>query len=134
MAELLVRAKPHWKDSFTQKEVDKLSEGELQSYKARSQIGDIIVVKPDGWKWGKEECLPNFIVIKVPYLEYKDAKKYEESLVDETDPEKPTLLKHRKHQIPLTVVENAKQLLQTDVSISKLQKDTFISNIIVKDK
>ena len=65
MAELLVKAKPHWKDSWNQTKINSLSENEKRHYNARSQIGDIIVVKQDGWNWGKEERLPNFIVIKI---------------------------------------------------------------------
>jgi len=131
-AELLVKAKPHWMDDFKQEDIDKLTFRDKQSYEARSQIGDIIVVKPDGWKWGKEECLPNYIVIKIPDLKIEDAKKYEESLEDNTDPENSIILKHRKHQIPKIVVDNAKQLSQSSISVNKLQKNTFISNITIK--
>ena len=132
MAELLVRAKPHWMDSLIQSDIDKMSKEQKQSYEARSQIGDIIVVRSDGWKWGKEECLPNFVIIKIPNLKIEDAKKYEECLMDITVPEKPILLKHRKYQIPKTVIGNAKQLSQSSVSVGKLQMNTFISNIIQK--
>ena len=119
-------------DSLTQAEVDKMTPQEKQSYEARSQIGDIIVVRPDGWQWGKEECLPNYVVIKIPDLKIEDAKKYEESLQDTTDKEKPILLKVRKYQIPKTVIDNAKQLGQNSISVTKLQTDIFISNIIQK--
>ena len=140
MSELLVRAKPHWMDSLTQTEVGKLDVGQKQSYEARSQIGDIIVVRPDGWLWGKEECLPNYVVVKLPDLKLEDAKKYEESLMEkviEKDPqgkdiEVMRMLKHRKYQIPKTVIDNAKQLTQNSISVSKAQTITFISNIIQK--
>jgi len=131
-AEFLVKAKPHWMDSFAQEDIDKLTSEEKQSYGARSQIGDIIIVRSDGWKWGKEECLPNFIVVKIPDLKLGDAKKYEEPLLDLTDPKNLIMLRHRKHQISSMVVENAKQLSQTAISIPRAQKDTFISNIIIK--
>ena len=77
MAELLIQAKSHWMDKFTQEQVDKMSIGEKRSYSARAQIGDVIVVCPDGWKWGREECLPNYVVIKVPTLTVEEAKKYD---------------------------------------------------------
>lgn len=136
-AELLVKAKPHWLDGLSQIEIDKLIADEKiirEGYDARSQIGDIIVVKPDGWKWGKEECLPNFVVIKIPDLKYEDAKKYEESLLDITNIQNPKILKHRKYQIPKVVIDNAKQLSQTIIDINKQQKDVFITNIALKTK
>ena len=132
MAELLVRAKPHWMDSLSQTDVDKMSAEEKQSYSSRSQIGDIIVVRPDGWQWGKEECLPNFVVIKLPDLNIEDAKKYEESLIDATDPQNTIILKHRKYQIPKAIIDNAKQLSQSEISVGALQRNTFITNIIQK--
>jgi hypothetical protein len=98
-------------DKLSQEEVDKMTKEERQSYDARSQIGDIIVVRPDGWVWGREECLPNFIVVKVPDMTLEEAKKYEESLSKtEIIDDKPvtTLLKVRKYQIPLADVDDAK--------------------------
>src|SRR3989304_2182227 len=81
MAELLVRAKGHWKDSFTQVQIDALSIKDKEQFDARSQIGDIIVVRPDGWEWGNKECLPDYIVIKIPSLSVEEAKKFEEVLM-----------------------------------------------------
>ena len=77
-AELLVQAKPHWMDGFTQKQVDGMTVDARRSYESRAQIGDVIAVRPDGWKWGKEERLPNYVVVKVPDMKLEDAKKYEE--------------------------------------------------------
>lgn len=110
--ELLVRAKPHWMDSLTQKDVDVMSTEQKQSYESRSQIGDVVVVRPDGWLWGNEECLPNFIIVKVPDMPYEEAKKYEESLneqfIDDKGETQSRMLKVRKYQIPLVDVEEAK--------------------------
>jgi hypothetical protein len=130
-AELLVRAKPHWMDSFTQVEVDKLSPGDKQSYEARSQIGDIVVVRPDNWVWGKEECLPNFIVVKVPGMNEVEAKQYEQSLmeqkgIDERGMPIMVMLRHRKYALP-----------KTDITVIKTNTVTFsktslIANTITK--
>ena len=101
MAELLVRAKAHWMDNWKADDVDKLSVDEKRSYEARSRIGDIIVVRPDGWKWGREECLPNFIVVKVPDRE-ADVKHYENSLTETRmvdDKEEEVMLRVRKHYV-----------------------------------
>lgn len=50
--------------------------------------GDVIVVKPDGHKWGREERPPKFFVVRVPkapvedYQEYLDAQIVDTGLVD----------------------------------------------------
>lgn len=78
MAEFLIKAtSANWMDD-TSKWVSK---GVTQRmYDARSQVGDIIVVKPDSWVWGNKECLPQFVVGKVPNITEEEAKKYEEKL------------------------------------------------------
>lgn len=136
-AELLVRAKSHWMDNLTQAEIGLLIADKKitqESYNARSQIGDVIVVRPDGWQWGKEECLPNYIVIQIPDLKYEDAKKYEESLQDISDLKNPKMLKLRKYQISQSVIDNAKVQKKSIIEVKKLDQNTFISNIIEKTK
>jgi hypothetical protein len=32
-------------------------------------IGDFVVIMPDGWSWGSGECLPDFVIVKVPGLD-----------------------------------------------------------------
>jgi hypothetical protein len=80
MAELLVKAKAHWMDSFPQATIDAMTPAERRGFESRSRIGDIIVVRPDGWVWGSEECLPNFVVVKVPGVSVEDVKHYEDVL------------------------------------------------------
>ncbi len=112
MAELLVRAKNHWMDSFTPDQVSALSPGQLAEYNARTQLGDIIVVRPDGWGWGKEECLPNFIIVQLPNVPVAAVQQMEDSLsdtvpVDINDSEKGTMVvfkKHFKYQVPQSQV------------------------------
>jgi len=128
MAELLVRAKNHWMDELTQKEVDALPDGNKETYTARSQKGDIIVVKPDGWIWGKSERLPNYVVVKVPGMKYEDAKKYEESLLDTTG-EEPITLRKRKHNILGTDVDAA---ITAKTDTVELTKSVTESKIVVK--
>jgi len=130
-AELLVHAKPHWMDSFTQTEVDKLSPGDKQSYEARSQIGDIVVVRPDNWVWGKEECLPNFVVVKVPGMNEVEAKQYEQSLmeqkgIDEHGAPIMVMLRHRKYALPKTDITAIKTNTVT------FSKTSLIANTITK--
>jgi len=118
-AELLIRAKSHWMDSLTLVEVNKMTPGEKQSYEARSQIGDIIVVRSDGWLWGKEECLPNYVVVKVPSITEAQAKQYEQSLIDNTDPQHPKLIRVRKYALP-----------KVDISAIKTNSVTFTKTAI----
>jgi len=113
VAELLVKAKSHWKDSFSQVQIDALVGGELDSFSARSQLGDIIVVRPDEWNWGRLECLPDFIVVKLPGVAEADVKFYEDSLMDFTDPLKPKMLKHRKYQVPSSTIQSQIDALET---------------------
>ena len=108
MAELLIRAIGHWRDN---EDTSKMSEQELVSWNARSQKGDIIVVRPDGWKWGNCECLPDFIVVKVKGT-MEENKHLEEPLmetkVDPTDELKNTsvMIKHRKNAITKESVDS----------------------------
>ena len=55
------------------------------SHYTHAKANDIIAIKEDGHKWGKKECLPLFKVIKKPGMTLDEAKKYEESLMEEVD-------------------------------------------------
>ncbi len=125
-AELLVRAKPHWKDSWSQQYVNSLSAAEKEQYDTRTQREDIIVVRPDGWVWGSEECLPNFVVIKIPGMSYETAKQYEGSLMDS---ETGKLKKVKKWHIDKQIIDDAVAagqsvitLTESDFNIKKLEK------------
>lgn len=126
--ELLVQAKPNWQDDWDTVKVKSLSVTEKQTYDARAQIGDIIVVRPDGWKWGKEECLPNYIVVKIPDISFEVAQKYEDVLKDEAG----NILKKRKYRIPQPVVNGWKLAGKDVVTVDSADKAAFISNLIEK--
>jgi hypothetical protein len=138
MAELLVRAKGHWMDSFTQGQIDALPSGAKDSFYSRTQLGDIIVVRDDGWEWGREECLPNFVVIKLPGVAVEDVKEYEEPLMDNTDPEHPKMLKHRKHQVSQLEIQSRVDASESVVEIPAGKGEgtdpiaDFMDNIIIK--
>ena len=125
MAELLVRAKPHWKDSWDATKVSSLSKIELQRYNARSQVGDIIVVKPDGWKWGKEERLPNFVVVKIPSLSYTLAKQYESRLIPASGDY--VMLKKRKWNIQKAYVDALVAGNTNEITIDNVQFSSKLS-------
>jgi len=141
-AELLIQAKPHWMDSLTKKEVLAMDESTRQNYEARTKIGDVIAVRPDGWAWGKEEGLPNYIVVKVP-MTVEEAQKYEEQLVENVQYESvvdgkaetittQVLKRRRKYAIPAAYVSTAKTAEKTDVSIASKDVTAFKSAIIEK--
>ena len=100
MAELLIRAKGHWKDEWKPSKVNSLTPPEKRSYDARTQLGDIVVVKPNGWKWGKAECLPEYVLVKIPDMTVEEAKQYEDSIyetyLDENNEEQTRIVRHRK--------------------------------------
>ena len=96
MCEALIRAKIHWKDEWNQAKVNSLTTEEKAQYDARTQLGDVVVIRPDGWVWGREEGLPNFVLVKIPNMTVGEAKQYEEAIMDTTDPEHPKLLRFRK--------------------------------------
>lgn len=103
-AEFLIQAKPHWKDAWKTNEVNKLTPEEKKSYDSRIEIGDIVVIKPNGWEWGREETLPNYYIVKVPNISVEEAEHLTQSLMDTTDPENPVMLKKRRYKIPQTIV------------------------------
>ena len=53
-AELLVKAKPQWMESVDR---SNFTDKQLKQYERRYRVGDVVVIKPDNWKWGKRECL-----------------------------------------------------------------------------
>lgn len=93
MAELLIKAQEPWNNDDPKAPAN------------RTRKGDIIVVKPDGWKWGKEENPPRFMVMQIPELKYEDAKKFEDPLVDDKDIENSIVLKLRKHAVDIATVD-----------------------------
>jgi len=138
MAELLVRAKGHWMDAWDANKIASLDTHELENYNSRSQLGDIIVVRPDGWEWGGSECLPDFIVVKLNEVSEEDAKIYEKSLMDTTDPEKPKMLKRRKYKVPSDTIQTQIDANETVLDIPAGKGDgtdpvaDFIDTIVEK--
>ncbi len=74
MTEILIRKQPNWKDAWDTEKVKSLSIREKAKYDRRSTKGDFIVVKPGGWKWGKDESPPAFVLLKVPDALVKDVE------------------------------------------------------------
>lgn len=130
-AELLVKAKSHWLDELSQAEINTLiadNKITLESYNSRTQIGDIIVVRPDGWEWGREETLPIFVLVKIPDMPIEEAKQYEAVLMDNTIPTQPVILKRRKWKISSVYVDTIKQAGGSVIT----NKTAFLSKVSAK--
>lgn len=138
-AELLVQAKPHWMDGFSQSQIDGLSQEDREARGRRIQRGEIVVVKPDGWVWGKEEKLPNYFVIKLPGVSVETVQKFEEALtaddgVDQEGNPKRKILRSRKFNLPsayLTLLQLANKSVTTVNSTVIL---SFIQNMVEKSQ
>lgn len=131
MAELLVQAKPHWIDTLTQSEKDNLPGFVKRTMNARSQIGDIIVIQPDGWVWGREERLPNYIVVKIPGVPVEDVKFLVRKLYGGFEPNgKRIVLRKRKHKIPSIFMNRNKNKDVVEVDSTKITQ--FINDIETK--
>lgn len=139
MAEFLVLAKGHWQDNLSKQEIASMTEEQKAKFDRRPQKGDIVCVRPDGWEWGKSECLPDFIVYKIPGMTVEEAMKYEEPVyenkVNVLGDTVPEVVKFRKHQIPVDVVDADKiAVVDSEKQIDISLKDTFVANITDKTK
>lgn len=54
MCELLVRT------------VDKVNDGDPYANARLTKAGDVIVIREDGWEWGRAEGPPDYMVVRVP--------------------------------------------------------------------
>ena len=97
MAELLVKLKSQWMESIDPKDWVK-HQITQEKFDRRGVQGDIIVVKPDGWKWGKRECHPEYVIVKCPELSYEKAKVLESQLYKGVDEDRELVAK-RKYKI-----------------------------------
>lgn len=125
--EALVRATGHYRDKestvgFTQDQLDE--------WNARSQKGDIVAINPDGWRWGRLECLPDFIVVKIPTVPYSETIAHYCDTLNE--PVTGKLLKHRKFRVPENVVNGWVSAGNSVVTITSKKVTNFINNIIKK--
>ena len=42
-----------------------LARGPKERLDTSPRKGHVVAARPDGWCWGKEECLPRFVILKV---------------------------------------------------------------------
>lgn len=82
MAEFLIKAKDHPLDWLSFEDYSKLPEHRKDGFHARSQKGDIVVVRRNGWRWGRCEGLPWYVVVKVPEIKLEDVLDFDDPLVE----------------------------------------------------
>lgn len=61
---------------FLIKAVDATHKNPIDHWQGCYKKGDPVTVQRDGHTWGREECLPKFIVLKVPSMSIKSGRKY----------------------------------------------------------
>lgn len=98
--------------------------------------GDIVVAMPDGWGWGKEEhpmtsteSPTPFFIVKIPGVTVKEAQKYLQPEVDDTNP--TIVLSRRLWRINIDDVPSGikKTILDTgEVTLEFAQIKNFIHN------
>jgi len=123
-AEILLTAKKSWMIT-----ADTLNFSIENLIKMRRQegIGAPIVVKPDGWVWGKKERPPAFIVLKIPGASVAQVNKYlvplHDTIFDTIVPAPlevdtiPYIKKLRKWWFPRAFIDSARILYQNQEPI-----------------
>lgn len=126
---VLILCSPGWGAELLVQAVD-------SPFEKGAKKGDIIVVRPDGWVWGKEENLPRYIIVKLPGLNIEDAKKYEEPLIhiEEKDVNGkieriPKTVKLRKYNIAASVVDSVKFTGKSELNIKSKDVASTIAGI-----
>lgn len=92
MCEFLIKAQEPWNND------------DPEAPDSRARLGDIVVVRPDGWPWGREECLPRFVVVKVPTLSVESGEVFVQRLEDASH---QVMLKYRRYQLSTADVATA---------------------------
>jgi hypothetical protein len=84
--------------------------------------GHVISVQPDGHKWGKNECLPKFYIVKLPKVDVKDVQKFLEAKMDTLETVTQAIA-IRKYQLDVPNLPTlVKSTLEKDgvITVSKL--------------
>ena len=94
--------------------------------------GHVISIQPDGHKWGKEECLPKFYIVKLPKVAVEDVQKYLEPKMDilSTTEEKPTIA-IRKYKLDVANLPTLeKSTIEKDGVLTLKSVDDFDEKVI----
>jgi len=118
MCEILLKAKNNVNPD---PELDKMS------YKR----GHFVAVMPDGHPWGKKECLPDFVILKVPGVSVTAFEKYLESKVDLTDSARPVMLSRRINKLDIdatTIPKSIRDSLKNN-GVATITKTQILDHI-----
>jgi hypothetical protein len=86
------------------------------------KLGHVISVQPDGHKWGKEECLPKFFIVKLPKVSIATVNKFMEVKMDILNVENKEPIAIRKYKLDVANLTTAlKTTLERDgvITINK---------------
>lgn len=109
-----------------------LIRAQASSNPAASEIGDIIIIRPDGHVWGNAECLPEYLVVKLPQIDYETVKHYKAALISGTL-ENMIVVKRRKWHVPVEWIEARVAEGNSVITITKANlKTQFIKRILKK--
>lgn len=125
--EALVRATGHYRDNIS---TVGFTQGQLDEWNARTRKGDIIAIYPDGHVWGRLECLPDFVVVKIPTVPYSETIAHYCDTLEEPTTKK--LFKRRKFRVPENIVNGWVSAGTSVVTITSNKVTNFINNIIEK--
>jgi len=111
MAEFLIKAtSANWMDDTSKWAVKGVTQ---EMYDKRSLKGDIFIVRDNKHPWGKCECPPQYVVVKIPDLDWVKAKQIlENCLMEDTGTlngqGQPILIMRKKriYKVPTVVVDN----------------------------
>lgn len=78
------------------------------------KLGHVIAVMPDGHKWGKEECLPKFYLVKLPKVKVEDVRKYLNPKVNILSAKRPTIAIRQYKLDVMTLPIATKNVLEKD--------------------
>lgn len=114
---------------------------ESGSHWSHAKKGDVVAVREDGHKWGKKECLPLFVVVKVPDMTVEEARIYEEQLTEEVEEEfegetftRQEVIRDRKYSLPETLIDEVKTSKSSEKKIESKDLKQFKKDIVEKNK
>ena len=106
------------------------------SHYTHAKKGDIVAVRPDGYKWSEKEKSGLFMVVKKPDIKYEDAKQYEQSLTEEVDvvidgktEKQQETVRDRKYYVELGVIKTKD--LSTEKTLVSSEK-ALLSEVTVE--
>lgn len=123
--ELLVQAKDFWQveQAIPEGTAEDTTEY-LREFWYNTHLGAVIVVKPDGWVWGKQEMAPEFVIIKIPGMPMAQARRYIEGLTGH---------KERQWFFLPAFIDSALTLWIAEKSLISLSSVAFLARINAYD-